>query len=148
MRLPAAFVAGLLLLTGAGEVLGACHCAHRGGQHSGVHGLQEQAVPAAAGEVDEHHTGNPSHAAPHAHAGAEPQDERGAEDPASNACRALCALACGGNPDPVPGVTEGTPDLATAVPAAPAPAVEPKDLVPPTARPHVLPLSQAPPTKA
>lgn len=131
LRLPAAFVTCLLLLTGAGEVLGACYCAHRGGQPMEGHGPAHGAVgeTPSAGHVDAGHF-----------------EEEGTEDPASQACRALCALACSNNTGPAPDVSERAPDLVTCGAAAPAPPVESADMVPPTTRPHILPLSQAPPT--
>lgn len=150
LRLPAAFVTCLLLLTGAGEVLGACYCAHRGGEamegHGPAHGAVADDVSAAGahGHGAEHRS--PAGTALQLDAVAEHPDEDGTENPASDACRALCALACSSNAGPTPDVTERTPDLVTCAAAAPAPAVESVDMVPPTARPHILPLSQAPPT--
>jgi hypothetical protein len=149
-RLPAAFVTCLLLLTGAGEVLGACYCAHRGGEpiqgHGPAHGVVSDEVPAAGahGHGAEHPSSVES--SPPANAVDGHPDAHGTESPAGSACRALCALACSSNAGPTQDVTERAPDLVSCAAAAPAPAVESADMVPPTARPHILPLSQAPPT--
>lgn len=151
LRLPAAFIACLLLLTGAGEVLGACYCAHRGGPPMEGHGPTHGGVPedVSAGSAHGHGAGHASLTD-----GASPLgdpvdghlDQDSTDDPANSACRALCALACSTNAGPTPEITERAPDLVSCAAAAPAPPVESADMVPPTARPHILPLSQAPPT--
>lgn len=188
LRVPAALVAGLLLLTGAGEVLGACYCAHRGGHPMEGHGVGYTAAPvveappaggagavatprtrAPAGHHDHDHGDAHSSAPAHGHATDGEQTRHGdapaAHHPGSaddggmpgaddhgtapdRACRALCAVACSVHPNPTPRTTERVPDLVSCAHVAPVPPVEPTDLVPVTAQPHVLPLSQAPPTKA
>lgn len=130
LRVQAALATGLLLLTGAGEVLGACYCEHRGGPGATQHG--------------EHRDAADAHAADERHAGTEDD----ASGPAGEGCRAACALACAVNPNPTPDVWERVPDLlSSALVSAPRPA-EPTDIVPVIARPHFLPFSQAPPTTA
>lgn len=101
--------------------------------HGPAHGAVGEAP--SAGHVDAGHVEDEGHF-----------EEEGTEDPASQACRALCALACSNNTGPTPDVSERAPDLVTCGAAAPAPPVESADMVPPTTRPHILPLSQAPPT--
>jgi hypothetical protein len=131
MCVPAALVAVLLLLNGAGEVLGACHCAHRGGSDHGS---------GAAVDHRDHGGGHHESSAPVASPDTR-ADERGAEESSSTACRTLCALACS-----VQSVTSPAPDLLSFADGESASSIEPADLVPPTARPHVLPLALAPPT--
>ena len=60
-------------------------------------------------------------------------------------CRALCALACSVNAPPLPDPTERVPDLRSVALVTSTSPVESPDFVPVNARPHVLPLSQAPP---
>jgi hypothetical protein len=149
LRLPAAFVTGLLLLMGAGEILGVCYCTHRGGQPMSGH------TPASAESADAQ-----THPADHLGHGGSPQvptsdtgapdsshDEHGSDHPAGEACKALCALACSLSPNPAPDAAEGRDVLLRVAHLVPRGPIESKDLVPLTARPHVLPLSQAPPTK-
>jgi hypothetical protein len=113
--------------------------------HGPAHGAVADDVP--AGGAHGHGSGHPSSAEtlPGADGVDGHADEPGTESPATNPCRALCALACSSNAGPTPDVTERAPDLVACAAAAPAPAVESADMVPPMARPHILPLSQAPP---
>ena len=147
LRLPAAFVTGLLLLMGAGEILGACYCAHRGGAPMAAHGtLPGQPAHDQTFPVDHDGHGAPHHAL---HAGESSTAPAGHSTDAHTEvmCQALWALACSVNPNPTPGGTEQRNTLLSPVHDSPLRPVELTDMVPLTARPHVLPLSQAPPTK-
>lgn len=114
--------------------------------HGPAHGVVADDV--AAGGEHEHGVGHPpsTEASPPGNVVDGHLGQDSTDDPANSACRALCALACSSNAGPTPDVTERAPDLVACAAAAPAPAVESVDMVPPMARPHILPLSQAPPT--
>ena len=157
-RAPAVFLSGFLLLIGAGEVLGVCYCAHRGGHPMEAHGAGHVSTPdAEAPHASSHGTedghpegGHPADAdmASLHHAEAQPEGEHATDEPAGTLCRALCAVACTVNASPPSAATHRTPDLDSCSALAQAPAVEPADLVPVTTRPYVLPPSQAPPIQA
>ena len=122
----------------------------------GGHGAEHQGASVA--ELD-HQEGERGHGDPHEHgsdhAGTSAEDaeapghdgSHGADDPASGACLSLCAVACSVGQTSPPDVTRRAPDLLSGARLAQAPVPEPMELVPAVARPHVLPFSQAPPTK-
>ena len=167
LRLPAAVVAGLLLLTGVGEAAGFGVCIHHGAAHHfSTHDADsaESSVPGSPRDP-----GSLGHSHSHGHAGgdAEPGDRAGAPEatgatqtripavsdvhhpPAPDhgeACRILCAAAGTLTQSP----TEGRPateflNAGGSVVSEPLVATV---ALKPTRRPHFLPPSQGPPVEA
>ncbi|MFW6192869.1 MAG: hypothetical protein ACOC83_05240 [Gemmatimonadota bacterium] len=143
LRVPAALLSGLLLLIGAGEVLGACYCAHRGGDPMEAHGSGHAPAPEAEMDHGEAHDGSASASVPTA----DSDGEQETKAPADGACRTLCAVACSANAAPESSGVERAADLDSG-PDATLDPDEPADPVSITTRPYILPPSLPPPTTA
>lgn len=166
LRLPAAVVAGLLLLTGVGEAAGFGVCIHHGtAHHVSAHDAASSDSSVSGSSHDPDSLGH-SHSHGHAHgdAAADPTASPEAAAPSQtllpaapgvhhppspdhdDACRILCAAVgtlTHSPPEPRPAIE--LPEVGQPVVAEPLAATV---VLKPTRRPHFLPPSQGPPVEA
>jgi len=167
LRLPAAVVTGLLLLTGMGEAAGFGVCIHHGtAHHRDAHDAHspESGTPGSTRDP-----GSLVHAHSHGHAAGdvEPGEQAGAPEATASpqtripavsgvdyppspdhdeACRVLCAAV--GTITPAPLEARPATEFAEVGPPVVSSPLVVTGILKPTKRPHFLPPSQGPPAQA